>query len=147
MALGIRRGELDDLPAIVPLLDSAGLPTADLKSVSVLKIWLCEEQGTVRGVIGLERFGSKALLRSLAVMPEYRKRGLGRDLVGQLEREARAEGIEQLVLLTETAEAFFRHLGYAVTHRSQVSEEVKQSAEFRSLCPASAVCMIKWLQG
>lgn len=36
-------------------------------------------------------------------------------------------------------------LGYAVIDRAYVSEELRQSAEFRSLCPASAVCMSKAL--
>jgi amino-acid N-acetyltransferase len=47
--------------------------------------------------------------------------------------------------LTETAEGFFRGLGYHVIDRGYVIEELKQSAEFRSLCPASAVCMTKSL--
>jgi amino-acid N-acetyltransferase len=49
------------------------------------------------------------------------------------------------VLLTETAEKFFRAIGYEVIDRRHVPEEIKQSAEFRSLCPASAVCMSKLL--
>ena len=99
----------------------------------------------ILGVIGLERFGSDALLRSLAVSPDHRKRGLGQELVARLEHDAQAEGIQRLVLLTETAEAFFRRLGFAVTDRSHVSDGVKQSAEFRSLCPISAICMSKAL--
>jgi amino-acid N-acetyltransferase len=49
------------------------------------------------------------------------------------------------VLLTETAETFFRRLGYEAIDRHYVSEDLKQSAEFRALCPASAVCMTKSL--
>ena len=49
------------------------------------------------------------------------------------------------MLLTETAEKFFRAIGYEVIDRRHVPEEIKQSAEFRSLCPASAVCMTKLL--
>jgi amino-acid N-acetyltransferase len=141
----IRRGQSGDLSVVLQLLKGAGLPTADLTSADEFRTWLLEEQGSVLGVVGLERFGSNALLRSLAVLPEYRKRGLGHQLVARLEFDARADGIQQLVLLTETAEAFFRGLGYAVTDRSQVSEELKRSAEFRSLCPVSAVCMSKAL--
>lgn len=59
--------------------------------------------------------------------------------------DAQVDGVELPVLLTETAEAFFRSLGYAAIDRRFVSEEPKQSAEFRSLCPVSAVCMSKAL--
>jgi len=93
----------------------------------------------------MERFGARALLRSLAVAPSYQQRGMGRRLVARLEREAQADDVEQLVLLTETAEKFFRAIGYEVIDRRHVPEDIKQSAEFRSLCPASAICMSKLL--
>jgi amino-acid N-acetyltransferase len=50
-----------------------------------------------------------------------------------------------LVLLTQTAEPFFARLGYSVVDRVYVPDEVKASAEFRSLCPAAATCMTKSL--
>jgi amino-acid N-acetyltransferase len=139
----IRRGQPADMPAVVALLQGAGLPTADLTSAHGLKVWVLEARESLLGVIALECFGTNALLRSLAVAPEYRKRGFGHELVARLEQDAQADGIELLVLLTETAEPFFRSLGYHVIDRRYVSAELKQSAEFRSLCPASAVCMSK----
>lgn len=127
---------------MVALLRAAGLPTDDLAKVN---LWEAESEASLAGVIGIERFGTCALLRSLAVAPGYRKRGFGRQLVAHLEDAARTDGVEQLVLLTETAEAFFRALGYEVTDRGQVPEDVQRSAEFASLCPVSAVCMSKSL--
>jgi amino-acid N-acetyltransferase len=141
----IRRGRSADLPPVLALLEGAGLPTADLKSIARLDIWVLEIKDSVAGVIALERHGSDGLLRSLAVAPEYRKRGLGALLVERLESDARADGVKQLILLTETAEAFFRGLNYEVIDRRHVSEELQQSAEFRSLCPVSAICMSKVL--
>ena len=94
-------------------------------------------------MIGIERFGASALLRSLAIAPNQQQHGLGSQLVAQLERDVQGTGVEQLILLTETAESFFRRIGYEVIDRRDVPEEVKQSAEFRSLCPASAACMMK----
>jgi amino-acid N-acetyltransferase len=86
------------------------------------------------------------LLRSLVVDPSHRQHGLGASLIATLEWEAREKGIEVLVLLTETAEAFFKRRGYQVIEREYVPDEIKQSAEFQSLCPASAICMSKSLQ-
>lgn len=141
----IRRGESADLPAVVELLKGAGLPTADLTSALRLQMWVLDARDSPQGVVALERFGSKGLLRSLAIAPQYRQRGFGRELVLRLEHDAEADGVEQLVLLTETAQPFFRTLGYDVIDRRYVSKELAQSAEFRSLCPASAVCMNKVL--
>ena len=141
----IRRAQGVDLPDVLALLEGAGLPTADLTSASDLQLWVFEENVTIVGLIGMERFGGCALLRSLAVGPSYQRRGFGHALVSRLECEAQTEGVEQLLLLTETAEGFFRAIGYEVIDRCAVPEGIKQSAEFRSLCPASAVCMTKVL--
>jgi amino-acid N-acetyltransferase len=141
----IRRGESADIPAVVALLDRAGLPTADVASSPGLQMWVLEENGSLLGAIALDRYGTDALLRSLAVVPEHRSRGFGHRLVSKLEHDAFAQGVERLVLLTETAEPFFRRLGYDVFERRYVSDGMMQSAEFRSLCPASALCMSKVL--
>jgi amino-acid N-acetyltransferase len=133
------------MPAVLALLHSAGLPTSDLTDAQRLHLWVLKSD-SLQGVIALEHFGNEALLRSLAVAPKYRARGLGHKLVARLEHDAQADGIMRLVLLTETAQAFFRTLDYQVIDRQSVSDAVKQSAEFRSLCPASAVCMSKTLQ-
>jgi amino-acid N-acetyltransferase len=139
----IRQGQSADLDAVISLLKGAGLPTNDLTSAPDLRLWVLEAEGEVIGVIGMERFGASALLRSLAIASSHQRRGLGRQLVALLERDVQGKGVEQLVLLTETAESFFRGVGYEAIDRRCVPEEVKQSAEFRSLCPASAVCMRK----
>jgi amino-acid N-acetyltransferase len=139
----IRPGKTADLATVLALLKGAGLPTDDLTSAPDLYLWVLEAEREVVGVIGVQSFGSSALLRSLAIAPSFQRRGWGHQLVAQLERDVRGNGVEQLILLTQTAESFFRGIGYEVVDRQDVPEEVKQSAEFRSLCPASAVCMTK----
>jgi amino-acid N-acetyltransferase len=141
----IRRTQGSGLTAVLQLLRAAGLPTADLMSAPGLQLWVLETEGRLVGVIGLERFGTSALLRSLCVAPGYQRHRLGHELVARLERDALADGVERLIFLTETAEAFFRRLHYEIIDRRYAPEEIKESAEFRSLCPASAVCMTKSL--
>jgi amino-acid N-acetyltransferase len=141
----VRPSTAADQPAVRALLEIIGLPVEDLDTAPALRFWIVEERGQVIGGIGLERHGSTGLLRSLAVSPGHRRQGLGCDLVANLEREARAAGVQLLVLLTQTAVAFFERLGYEVIDRALAPDGLKQSAEFRSLCPASALCMIKRL--
>ena len=143
----IRRGSPADSTAIELLLQNAGLPTADIRSIPALRSWVIDGGGSLRGVVCLEPFTHEGLLRSLAVAPEARGHGLGRSLVAQLERDARSEGIQTLVLLTQTAEKFFAMLGFQVVNRDAIGNAVKESAQFRSLCPASATCMAKVLHG
>ena len=133
-----------DRPAVRSLLVEAKLPVADLDSAHDLTFWVVRDgSGRPVGAIALERHGDVALLRSLVVTPAQRQHGLGRALVRAVEQHAAAEGVAQLVLLTETAESFFRRLGYGVIDREKAPTAVASSAEFRTLCPATAVCMIK----
>ena len=50
-------------------------------------------------------------------------------------------------LLTTTAEDFFVRRGYGVVGRDAAPAVVQKTTEFRSLCPDSAVCMMKHLAG
>jgi amino-acid N-acetyltransferase len=52
------------------------------------------------------------------------------------------EGVETLVLLTDTAETYFRRLGFRAVPRTGLPEAVMASAEFRGACPASATAML-----
>jgi amino-acid N-acetyltransferase len=54
-------------------------------------------------------------------------------------------GINCLYLLTTTAKAFFDKQGYCSIKREETPQAVKQTAEFSSLCPSSAVVMKKRL--
>jgi N-acetylglutamate synthase-like GNAT family acetyltransferase len=136
-----------DRPIVRSLLVEAQLPVADLDSAPEVTFWVIrDDSGRPVGAIGLERYGDVGLLRSLVVAPGQRRRGLGQRLIRSLEEHANAAGIAQLVLLTETAENFFRRAGYVVIERDRAPSAVTSSAEFRTLCPSSAVCMTKRLQ-
>lgn len=141
----IRPADPGDHDAVLALLREAALPTEDLDDQAAVRFWVAEDDGAIIGAVGLETFGEVALLRSLVVARSARNRGIGRELVATLEDEAGRTGIRELLLLTQTAQPFFEHLGYSVTARDRVPDVVKSSTEFRSLCPASAVCMRKSL--
>ena len=140
----LRAGTERDQGPIRSLLESSGLPTNDLASASPQFIVACEG-GTVVATGALQPFGSTALLRSIAVAADRRGTGLGRIVVQELERIARAAQITRLVLLTQTAQRFFEQYDYSVIDRQDVPRDVQMSEEFRSLCPASATCMAKSL--
>jgi len=134
-----------DLPAVRALLAAAGLPVADLTAAHLDDFWVCGESPDLIGVIGLEAYGTVALLRSLAVAPTWRGRGLGAALLVHAERAARQRGIAALYLLTTTAEAFFIRRGYVRLPREAAPAVLRQTTEFAALCPASAVCLTRTL--
>jgi protein-tyrosine-phosphatase/N-acetylglutamate synthase-like GNAT family acetyltransferase len=141
----VRSARASDLTAVVELLAGTKLPTSDLATAPGLRSWVAEAGNEIVGVIAMERYDSGGLLRALVVAPSHQRHGLGRELVAHLEEQARSAGVEQLILLTQTAEPFFRAQGYSLIDRQYVPEDLKQSEEFRSLCPATAVCMTKSL--
>lgn len=103
---------------------------------------VAEQDGDLVGVVGLEVCCAEhALLRSTAVAPEWRGRGLGRLLVDRAIAESESRGFHALWLLTTTAERYFPSFGFVATTREQVPAEVRRSVEFASACPASAAVM------
>lgn len=134
-----------ELPALCSLLRSADLPTSDITDAPTISFWAGVHGGGIAGVVGLEHVGKSVLLRSLVVLPSHRGRRIGRELVAHAEAEARREGFREISLLTTSAQEFFQAIGYRVCERSNLTEDIRQTAQFRSLCPASAVCMTKSL--
>ena len=140
----LRSASEADAQVIRDLLERSGLPTSDL-STARPEFVVASTTERIVGIGALEHFGSAALLRSVAIEPQWRSSGIGRLIVAEIERRARAAGIAELILLTLTARDFFQGLGYGAKDRARVPPAVLESAEFRSLCPASAVCLAKSL--
>lgn len=129
--------------AVKALLAAAGLPTEDLRSEHFEHFIACGPENSPDAVVGLELYGDVALLRSLVVSPAARGKGCGSALVAEIETYAQQLGVRELYLLTNSAEAFFSSRGYSCLERVGVPNAIRQTAEFCSLCPASAVCMHK----
>ena len=130
----------DDLTAVEQLLTASGLPVAGVAE-ALCSFIVAESGGRLVGVVGLELCCEHALLRSTAVAPDWRDRGLGRQLVERIIAEAESRNIRALYLLTTTAERYFPSFGFVKTTREAVPEPVRQTAEFVSACPASATVM------
>ena len=137
----LRPARAADFDAIVALLGAAELPVEDLNAARLDAFVVAAEGEICVGVVGLEIHQSDALLRSLAVEPQYRSRGLGARLVHAIETEARARGVAALYLLTTTATTFFEWMGYTAHDRAGVPSSIAATTEFSSLCPDTADCL------
>ena len=138
----IREATSRDLDAVESLLSANDLPLDGVKE-NFSSFVVAEDNGEIAGAIGLEKFGPVALLRSAVVSHEHRGSGIGRRLVEQILDRASDEGIEELFLLTTTAEKYFPRFGFNSTTRSAVPAAVKASAEFKGACPDTAVVMTR----
>lgn len=138
----IRAARPTDLPAIERLLTTSQLPLAGVGE-SLPGFVVAESAGTIVGTAAIEVCRDNALLRSVAVAPEWRSRGLGRALVTRVIADAEARGLRALYLLTTTAEHYFPSFGFQQIPRDQVPADVQDTEEFHSACPASAVVMCR----
>lgn len=134
-----------DFDAIVRLLDDASLPHVDLTPGHLEHFLVLRDGDELAGVVGMEAAEDAGLLRSLAVPEARRGGGLASRLVDALEEHARAGGVRTLYLLTTTADGFFARRGYARAGRAAVPDAIAATAEFRGICPSTAVCMAKAL--
>lgn len=148
----IRPAGSHDLAAVESLLTESGLPTegiADLLGHQASDFFVAEAPGEdsprLVGVAGLEVCCNNALLRSVAVRPEWRSTGVGRELVRRIVCHAEARGINALYLLTMTAEHYFPRFGFELVERDMVPPEIAATCEFKSACPASAKAMMRAL--
>src|SRR2546423_5715154 len=124
----LRAARAGDRPAIERLLMKSELPLAGVAE-SLPGFVVAESDGTIVGTAALEVRRDNALLRSVAVAPEWRSRGLGRALVTRVIANAEARGIRALYLLTTTAEHYFPSFGFRQIGREEVPSAVQATAE------------------
>lgn len=129
-----------DVEPIKEMLAASGLPTAGVDDH--WKTFLVAWDGRKRVACGgAETYQFVALIRSIAVVPEYRSQGLGRKLVRHLLDRLAAHGLREFYLLTTTAEEYFKKRGFKTIERDEVHPQVLASQEFQDACPSTATCM------
>jgi amino-acid N-acetyltransferase len=134
-----------DLPEIRALLERLHLPL-DGVDEHLPTMLVAREAQEIVGTAGLEFYSEGALLRSVAVEPRWQGKQLGHQLTDAAMQLATTHGAEAVFLLTTTAERFFPKFGFEQIDREQVPASVRQSVEFQSACPASAVVMRRQLR-
>jgi amino-acid N-acetyltransferase len=128
---------LDRIDAAAALLAGQRLPTDDLHD-PVITLVGAFVNDTLVGVIGLQACDDVAMLRSLAVDPAHRDRGIAAALC---ERLFMLAGERDLYLLTESADNYFARLGFEPIDRATVPAAIRATAQFSALCPSSARVM------
>lgn len=138
----LRPARTADLPFIERLLTASNLPLAGIAD-TLPGVVVAEAEGTIVGTAALVVCCDNALLRSVAVAPEWRSRGLGRALVTRVIADAEGRGLRALYLLTTTAERYFPSFGFHEITRDEVPDDLRQTEEFTGACPASATVMCR----
>lgn len=129
-----------DFSAISSLLNEAELLIDDLdRELKNFIVGTIDDQLCAAG--GLEVFGRIALLRSVVVAEQCRGQKAGSEIVEKLRAHAKTIGIQQLYLLTRSAENFFAALGFEVVTRDLAPKCISETSQFSELCPTNAALM------
>jgi amino-acid N-acetyltransferase len=131
-----------DLTDLRALLTQCKLSTEGIES-ALDNCLVARSGSTLVGSAALELHPPFGLLRSLAVSPSHRGRGVGQNLCAKIISHARLRRIECVYLLTIDAAPFFAARGFEHVARDTVPSQLQGTAQFRSLCPASAACMAR----
>lgn len=105
---------------------------------------VAEEGGRVVGCGALHLYGTHlAEIRSIAVAPESKGRGVGRALVNALMDEARRHSVTCVCLFTRTP-SFFAHLGFEIARREELPDKIyKDCISCPKLSDCDEIAMVK----
>ena len=93
--------------------------------------FVAEAEGTVVGSVMAGYDGHRGWIYSLAVLPEYRRRGVGSRLVRHAEEHLKLLGCSKINLQimqgNEAVEAFYRKLGYQTEQRISMGKKIPEN--------------------
>ena len=109
----------------------SGSPTSPRATTRSPTFFVLRNEHGLVGAVALEVLGDDAVLRALAVDPEFRGAGYGWMLADMAVSQARWRGVRRIYLLTESASDFFAaKFGFRVVDRSTLSKLVAASETF-----------------
>ena len=130
VAMRIRRAQVGDAPAICDLINQYAeqgvMLHRSLESIygTLRDFRVAEDDGAVVGCVAAHVFwGDLAEIKSLAVAPSHRGRGVGRQLVEAAAEDARRLGLPRIFALTYERD-FFARMGFDEIDRGALPEKI-----------------------
>lgn len=138
--LRIRVAAPGERPAIASVLEQCGLATEEVQlREERFHVALLDDR--IVGCGGVERHGECAVVCSVAVLPQYRDRGIASHLISALLMRARADGCRSAVLLTSRCPNYFARYGFSLVPAASLSTEIRESLALRNQADDSGFCM------
>ncbi|QID17179.1 amino-acid N-acetyltransferase [Nitrogeniibacter mangrovi] len=130
----LREATVDDVGALVSLLaplESDGTLVRrgrELLEQEITRFSVVEHDGVLVGCAALYPFSEEraAELACLAVVPEYRRSGLGEMLMRRIERRAREQHLQALFVLTTRTAHWFRERGFEEVHPDRLPSQKRE---------------------
>ena len=135
----VRKAHVRDAQVISELIglyvaDGTLLPrTPEFIAERVIDFLVSEEDGRVVGCVHLDEYSPSLVeVRSLAVDPEYQRRGIGIALVEAAEALARRREYAT-VFAVSSNEEFFRARGYDIRHIPELDRERSEVSRYKGV--------------
>ena len=126
----IRPAEEGDMPGIRAVIARFPQQLIQRDLPRRVSFFVAVIQGKIVGCCALQVYSKRlAEVRSLAVDPDFRDRGIASKLVEQCAKRAASRGVKELFAVTGQM-AFFERLGFATFHR-------EKTAMFLAITPAA----------
>ena len=126
----IRKAKISDLKQVHKLINDFArreqmIPRSLNEIYETLRDFVvCEDYGDICGVCALHiMWEDLAEIRSLAVDKKYQKKGIGKTLVKQCLKEAKALGLRKIFALTYQP-AFFKKIGFLDIDKSSLPQKI-----------------------
>ncbi|WP_457621481.1 N-acetyltransferase [Persephonella sp.] len=127
---GIRKANVKDAHQIFKILQSYAIKgillPRSLNSIyeHIRDFFVYEVDGKIAGVCSLHIFWEDlAEIKSLAILPEYQGKGIGKKLVEKCIEDARSLGVKKVFALTYVPQ-FFEKLGFRTVEKSEFPQKV-----------------------
>lgn len=146
MEVKIVRAKNSEVKKVANLLSECNLSSTGLKN-HIHNFYLAKSSNRIIGSIGLEIHGQYGIIRSTAVLPRHRKKGIGSKLAKKMIDFTKAQGIDALYLKTENEAKFFHYQGFIPISPGQIPGEIKDTDMLaESCCCSSAAAMMMALR-
>ncbi|WP_291426909.1 GNAT family N-acetyltransferase [Deinococcus sp.] len=120
-----------DFGTIHTLLKECGLYTSSITPEGST-YWLAMLDGLPGGCIGLEHGNGVSLIRSTAVLPQFRGHGLGRALVSSALTQASLRGDHTVYLFSSEAGDYWQRFGFVPSSPAEVEAALPEAPQVKS---------------
>ena len=140
MEFTIEMAEQTDFLQIHNLLECSGLSIRGVNA-DAGKYYIAKGTSVI-GVLGFEIYNTSALLRSLAIYPQFKKRGIAKQLIEHVLNNARQHTCDTAYLLTNTAADYLSAYGFVPIDRDDIPSDILTTSALGDVCPMSSICMV-----
>jgi len=145
MSIVVRLAKENDMIAMEQLLEKAKLNKTgiaeNLDNFLVVEDLRAEPLPSIVGMVGLEIYGDKGILRSLVLRSESWNSKIGVELIALIISYGWRKGLKEIYLMTSSSRSFFEYWGFIELAWDDVPKQLKVSSQFTEYNPSYVTVM------